>query len=60
MSQLASTEAKVTTAAKPASQRVVQILNLRNIVKNLPLLRKALEGSHSQLLKIVHEVFYYS
>ena len=44
-------------ATKPASQRIVQILNLRNIVKSLPLLRKALEGSRSQLLKIIHEVY---
>ena len=29
---------------------------MRNIVKNLPLLRKALEGCHSQLLKIVGDV----
>ena len=34
----------------------MQILNLRNVVKNLPLLRKALEGTRSQLLTIVHEV----
>jgi len=55
---LASSEAKVTTSAKPASQRVAQILNLRSIVKNLPQLRKTLEGSRSQLLRIVHDVSY--
>ena len=41
---------------KRVSQRVLQILNLRNVVNNLPVLRKALEGSHSQLLRIVHDV----
>ncbi|KAF8885255.1 DNA mismatch repair protein MutS [Gymnopilus junonius] len=53
---LASSEAKVTTSARPASQRVLQVLNLRNVVKNLPVLRKALEGSQSQLLQIVYHV----
>ncbi|KAF8168490.1 muts domain V-domain-containing protein [Crassisporium funariophilum] len=53
---LASSEARVTTSAKPASQRVLQILNLRNVVKNIPLLRKSLEGSRSQLLRIVHDM----
>lgn len=32
------------------------MLNLRNVVRNLPLLQKALEGSRSQLLKIIHNV----
>ncbi|KJA21853.1 hypothetical protein HYPSUDRAFT_87688 [Hypholoma sublateritium FD-334 SS-4] len=50
---LAASEVRATTNSKPASFRISQILNLRNIVKNLPLLRKALEGCHSQLLKIV-------
>ncbi|KIM39112.1 hypothetical protein M413DRAFT_419584 [Hebeloma cylindrosporum] len=50
---LASSEARATTSSKPASQRILQILNLRNIVRNVPLLKKALEGSRSQLLRIV-------
>ncbi|KAJ3510448.1 hypothetical protein NLJ89_g4672 [Agrocybe chaxingu] len=50
---LASSEARPTTSAKPASQRVLQILNLRSVVKNVPLLRKALEGCRSQLLQII-------
>ncbi|KAF9482407.1 hypothetical protein BDN70DRAFT_853443 [Pholiota conissans] len=37
----------------PASYRILQILNLRNVVKNLPLLRQALHGCRSQLLRIV-------
>lgn len=32
------------------------MLNLRNVVKNLPILRKALEGSRTQLLRIVCDV----
>jgi len=32
------------------------MLNLRNVVRNLPLLQKALEGSRSQLLQIIHDV----
>jgi hypothetical protein len=58
--QLASEEARVTTSVKPASARVLQMLNLRNIVKNLPLLQKALAGSRSQLLGIIHEVLFRS
>uniref|UniRef100_A0A8H7Y6N1 DNA mismatch repair proteins mutS family domain-containing protein n=1 Tax=Psilocybe cubensis TaxID=181762 RepID=A0A8H7Y6N1_PSICU len=50
---LVSSEVRPSTSAKPASQRVTQILNLRNVVKNLPLLQKAIEGCRSQLLRIV-------
>lgn len=32
------------------------MLSIRNIVKALPLLAKALEGSRSHLLRILHEV----
>ncbi|KAF4623673.1 hypothetical protein D9613_001515 [Agrocybe pediades] len=53
---LASSEARMTTNAKPASQRVLQILNLRNVVKNIPMLSKALEGCKSQLLRIVYDM----
>lgn len=56
LNQLASSETKMMTSAKPASQRILQMLNLCSVVKNLPLLRKALEGSRSQLLQIVHDV----
>lgn len=54
--KLISSEARVTNSAKLASARVTQILNLRNVVRNLPLLQKALAGSRSQLLNIVHDV----
>lgn len=54
--QLASQEVRITNTAKPASARVLQMLNLRSIVKNLPLLQKALSGSKSQLLQIIHSV----
>ncbi|KAI3621717.1 hypothetical protein WG66_016688 [Moniliophthora roreri] len=53
---LVSSEARPSTTAQAASSRVSQMLNLRNIVRNLPLLRKALEGSGAQLLRIIHEM----
>ncbi|KIJ98256.1 hypothetical protein K443DRAFT_104257 [Laccaria amethystina LaAM-08-1] len=53
---LASSESRAVSNAKPAALRVSQILNLRSVVKNLPLLRKALERSRSQLLVIVHDM----
>lgn len=53
---LASEETRVTSSVKPASARVLQMLNLRSVVKNLPLLQKALAGSRSQLLGIIHEM----
>ncbi|CAL1697007.1 unnamed protein product [Somion occarium] len=43
-------------SAKVASARVTLMLNLRSIVKNLPLVANALEGSHSQLLQIVKDM----
>jgi DNA mismatch repair protein MSH4 len=54
--QLAASEARATNSAKTASVRVSQMLNLRSIVKNIPLLAKALEGSRSQLLHIIQVV----
>ncbi|KAJ6554549.1 muts domain V-domain-containing protein [Mycena capillaripes] len=53
---LAASETRPITNAKPAAARVSQMLDLRNIVRNLPALQKALEGSQSQLLKIIHEM----
>ncbi|KAF9805911.1 hypothetical protein IEO21_08898 [Rhodonia placenta] len=53
---LAASEARDTTNAKPAAARVAQMLNLRNIVKSLPLLANALQGSRSELLKIVADM----
>ncbi|KAH0590086.1 hypothetical protein H2248_000261 [Termitomyces sp. 'cryptogamus'] len=53
---LASQEVRVANTAKVASSRILQMLNLRNVVKNLPLLQKALAGSQSQLLRIIHDV----
>lgn len=54
--QLAASEARVSNSAKSAAVRVSQMLNLRNIVRNLPLLQKALDGSRSHLLQIIHNV----
>ncbi|KAJ7079998.1 muts domain V-domain-containing protein [Mycena belliarum] len=53
IASLASSSTKETSAAKPAAARVSQMLDLRNLVRNLPALQKALEGSQSQLLKII-------
>lgn len=53
---LASSETRAVSNAKPAAQRLSQVLNLRSVVKNLPLLRNALAGSRSQLLVIVHDM----
>lgn len=53
IASLASSEARPVNDARPASTRVTQMLSLRNAVKTLPLLHKALEGSQSQLLKII-------
>ncbi|KAJ7756277.1 muts domain V-domain-containing protein [Mycena metata] len=56
IASLASSETKPSTTAKPAAARVSQMLDLRNVVRNLPALQKALEGSQSQLLRIIHEM----
>ncbi|KIM81717.1 hypothetical protein PILCRDRAFT_97607 [Piloderma croceum F 1598] len=56
VASLAASEARATNTAKSASARVSQMLNLRNVVRNLPLLQKALEGSRSQLLQIIQDM----
>ncbi|KAJ7452111.1 DNA mismatch repair protein MutS [Mycena galericulata] len=56
IASLASSETKPTITAKPASARVSQMLELRNVVRNLPALQKALQGSQSQLLQIIYEM----
>ncbi|KAH6917711.1 DNA mismatch repair protein MutS [Coprinopsis sp. MPI-PUGE-AT-0042] len=53
---LASSEAKENVKAKPASQRVSQMLSLRNVVAQVPVLKKALEGCRSTLLRILCEM----
>jgi DNA mismatch repair protein MSH4 len=58
--QLSASEARVTTGAKAASSRVAQMLSLRSMVKSIPALSRALEGSRSRLLKIICEVRIYS
>lgn len=55
--QLAASDTRPTiTTAKTAFARVSQMLSLRNAVKSLPLLRDALAGSKSQILRIIHDV----
>ncbi|KAJ7160996.1 muts domain V-domain-containing protein [Mycena filopes] len=56
IASLASSETKPSTTAKPAAARVSQMLDLRNVVRNLPALKNALEGSQSQLLKIIYQM----
>ncbi|KAJ7153512.1 muts domain V-domain-containing protein [Mycena crocata] len=56
IASLASFEPKPIMTAKPAAARVAQMLDLRNVVRNLPALQKALQGSQSQLLKIIYEM----
>ncbi|KAI0089898.1 muts domain V-domain-containing protein [Irpex rosettiformis] len=56
ISSLASSEARETSSAKTASSRVSQMLNLRDVVKNIPMLAKALQGSRSQLLQVIREM----
>ncbi|KAJ4477826.1 muts domain V-domain-containing protein [Lentinula edodes] len=53
---LAASETIVTNSAKAASNRVTQMLNLRNAVRNLPLLQKSLENTKSQLLRIIRDM----
>lgn len=55
---LASSEARTTNNAKPASAHISQLLNLRIVIKNLQALRDSLEGSRSSLLRIIHDVHY--
>jgi DNA mismatch repair protein MSH4 len=54
--QLAASEARETATTKGASARVAQMINLRSIIRNLPLLRRAVENSKSQLLRLIHDV----
>ncbi|EPS95138.1 hypothetical protein FOMPIDRAFT_63418 [Fomitopsis schrenkii] len=53
---LAASEARESSSAKPAAARVSQMLTLRNIVKTMPLLARALSACRSQLLGIIGEM----
>ncbi|KAI9510622.1 muts domain V-domain-containing protein [Russula earlei] len=53
ISSLASNETREASSARTASSRVTQMLNLRDVVRHLPALQKALVGSTSELLKII-------
>ncbi|KAF9466889.1 muts domain V-domain-containing protein [Collybia nuda] len=53
---LASEEVRITNSAKPASARILQMINIRNVVKILPLLRKALDGCQCQMLTIIQDM----
>jgi DNA mismatch repair protein MSH4 len=56
--QLASNETREASSARTASSRVTQMLNLKDVMRHLPALQKALVGSKSELLKIMCNVRY--
>ncbi len=56
--QLASNETREANSARKASSRVTQMLNLKDVMRHLPALQKALVGSKSELLKIICNVRY--
>ena len=56
--QLASNETREAGSARTASSRVTQMLNLKDVMRHLPALQKALVGSKSELLKIICNVRY--
>jgi hypothetical protein len=56
--QLASNETREASSARTASLRVTQMLNLKDVMRHLPTLQKALVGSKSELLKIICNVRY--
>ncbi|KAH9994503.1 muts domain V-domain-containing protein [Russula vinacea] len=53
ISSLASNEAREASSARTASSRVTQMLDLKDIMRHLPTLQKALVGSKSELLSII-------
>jgi DNA mismatch repair protein MSH4 len=55
-SELAMSEARVSNPAKHAASRVSQLLQLQGILRTLPALQRALNGSRSQLLQVIHDV----
>lgn len=57
--QIAASQAREpsTTTSKPASSRVAQMLNVRDVVRSLPPLQSAIRDSRSQLLKIISNVY---
>jgi DNA mismatch repair protein MSH4 len=56
--QLASNETREASSARTASSRVTQMLNLKDVMRHLPTLQKALVGSKSELLSIICNVRY--
>lgn len=56
IASLAALETRPTESVKMASSRVTQMLNLRNVIKNVPLVQRALSGSRSRLLRCLHDM----
>ncbi|KAL5495776.1 MSH4 [Sanghuangporus weigelae] len=56
ISSLATSEARVSNAARSAASRVSQMLQLRGFVKQMPTVREAIKGCQSRLLEIVYDM----
>ncbi|KAL5518469.1 MSH4 [Sanghuangporus vaninii] len=56
ISSFATSEARVSNAARFAASRVSQMLQLRGFVKQIPTVRDAIKGCQSRLLKIVYDM----
>ncbi|TDL22289.1 hypothetical protein BD410DRAFT_748498 [Rickenella mellea] len=56
IASLIASEANETISAKPASQRVAQMLNLRSVVRNIPTVQDAVKCSSSRLLQVICEM----
>ncbi|EJD04505.1 uncharacterized protein FOMMEDRAFT_83663 [Fomitiporia mediterranea MF3/22] len=53
ISSLAASEARTSNGSKAASSRVSQMLQLRSVIRNIPVVRDAVKGCRSRLLEIV-------
>ncbi|KAL5534740.1 hypothetical protein ACEPAG_1204 [Sanghuangporus baumii] len=56
ISSLATSEARVSNAARSAASRVSQMLQLRGFIKQMPTVRDAIKGCQSRLLEIVYDM----
>ncbi|KAG8923711.1 MutS protein msh4 [Tulasnella sp. 418] len=53
---LTTSESKPTSTTQVAAARVSRMLNLRNVIRSLPTLQQALQGSQCRLLNIILEM----
>lgn len=54
--QLVASEAREVSTAKTAYLRITQMLNLRNVLRVIPMIHDALAGSRTALLREIAEV----